>query len=269
MPTRQVATHVVLLAGAVVVLLPFYVMVRAAFAPPDDVQGLAPTFRPTLQNFRAAWDGASWLRYYLNSIVVAGAILLLQVATALPAGYALARLRFRARGAVYGLVLCCLAIPGQITAIPVYFGLSRVGLADTMLGLIVPFGVSAFGVYLFRQFILSIPQNVFDAARVDGVGPAGMVWRVVLPNVRPAVLAFGVFSVTYHWNDLFWPSVILRTDTYATVPFAVARFASNESGASYGPQMAAATMTVLPLLAAFLLTQREFIRGLALTAALD
>ncbi|RBQ20657.1 carbohydrate ABC transporter permease [Spongiactinospora rosea] len=263
------AAHATLLAGAVIVLVPFYVMLRAAFAPPHEVQGLGLGFTPTLENFRVAWSGADWPRYYLNSVLVTGLILLLQVATALPAGYALARLRLRGGGAVRALVLCCLVVPGQITAIPVYVGLSRAGLGDTLVGLVIPFGASAFGVYLFRQFILSIPQNVFDAARMDGVGPVGMVWRVVLPNVRPAILAFGVFSVTHHWNDLFWPSVILRTDVYATVPFGVARFAANESGAEYGPQMAAAAMAVTPLMIVFLCCQRQFLRGLALTTSLD
>ncbi len=266
---RRLLPHLVLLAGAVVVLTPFYVMLRAAFAPPADVQGLGLSFSPTLANFRNAWNGANWPGYYLTSVVVAGAILVLQVAGALPAGYALARLSFRGRRAVRGLVLCCLVIPVQVTAIPVYVGLSRVGLGDTLAGLILPYGASAFGIYLFRQFILTIPQTVFDAARMDGVGPFGMVFRVVLPNVRPAILAFGVFSVTNHWNDLFWPSVILRTDAHATVPFAVARFAASDSGSAQGPQMAAATLAVAPLVLAFLLAQRQFVRGLALTTALD
>lgn len=267
--SRQALLHTALLLGAIAVLAPFYIMVRAALAPPDEVQGLALGFAPTLDNFRLAWTEADWPRFYLISVLQSGGIFLLQVATALPAGYALARLQFPGRGLLRGLVIFCLVIPTQVVAIPVYVGLSQAGLSDSLPGLILPFAVSAFGVYLFRQFILSIPQAVFDSARIDGVGFLGIVWRVVLPNVRPAILALGVFSVTHHWNDLFWPSVILRTDTYSTVPFGVARFAANESGSAYGPQMAAATLAVVPLVIAFVIAQRQFARGLSLSTALD
>ena len=265
----SVLLHLALGAGAVFMLMPFFIMLRASFAPPEHVQGLGLSFTPTLDNYRQALDGANWPRYYVNSIVVSGGVLVLQIATALPAGYALARLNFRGRGVAKAVVLCCLVIPIQITAIPVYVGIARIGLADSLPGLILPFSVSAFGIYLFRQFVLTIPQNVFDSARIDGVGFFAMVWRVVLPNVRPAIVAFGVFSVTHYWNDLFWPSVVLRTDTYATVPFAVMRFASNESGSTHGAQMAAASLAVLPLVVAFLFAQRQFVSGLALTATTD
>ena len=115
--------------------------------------------------------------------------------------------------------------------------------------------------------MLTIPQSIFDAARLDRVSEFGMVWRVVLPNVRPAITAFGIFSVVGHWNDLFWPSVVLRSPSNATVPFAVTQFADQESGIRYGAQMAAAVLAVVPLVAAFLLAQRQFIRGITLSTS--
>ncbi|MGW4125378.1 carbohydrate ABC transporter permease [Nocardia sp. NPDC004711] len=262
---RQTGVHGCLAVGAVVMLLPFYVMLRSAFTPEEHIlDGSLGLSHLTLDNFTTAWHAAPWGRYYLSSLLSTALIFTGQVVTSVPAGYALARLRFRGRHLGFWTVLACFIIPTQVVAIPDYIGLSRVGLGDTLAGLVVPFAASAFGIYLMRQFILSIPQSLFDAARLDRVGPVAMVWRVVLPNVRPALLALGVFSIVAHWNDLFWPSVILRTSEHATVPYAISQFASQDSGSQYGAQMAAATLATIPLLIGFLLCQRHFVRGIAL-----
>ncbi|MFB1298488.1 carbohydrate ABC transporter permease [Mycobacterium sp. pW049] len=268
--SRQIITHVLLAVGALLMLLPFYVMLRSAVTPEEHILdgSLWPT-RPTAENLVTAWESAPWERYYLTSVLSTGLIFLCQVATSVPAGYALARLKFRGRNPAWWLVLVCFIIPTQVIAIPNYVMLSRLGLADSLAGLVVPFTASAFGIYLVRQFVLSIPQSMFDAARLDRVGPVAMVWRVVLPNIKPALVALGVFSVISHWNDLFWPSVILRTTQNATVPYAIAQFSSQETGAHYGAQMAAATFAVVPLIIAFLVFQRYFVRGISLTHGID
>ncbi|MGW3955982.1 carbohydrate ABC transporter permease [Streptomyces sp. NPDC004752] len=266
----QAGLHVTLGFGAVIMLFPFYVMLRSAFtAEPYILDGSLGLSHLTLANFSTAWHSAPWGQYYLSSVLSTGLIFALQIVTSLPAGYALARLRFRGARMGFWVVLACFIVPTQVIAIPNYVVLSRAGLNDTLAGLIIPFASSAFGIYLMRQFILSIPQSLFDAARLDRVGPVAMVWRVVLPNVKPAVLALGVFSVIGHWNDLFWPSVILRTTTHATVPYGITQFASQEAGSNYGAQMAAATLAVTPLLLGFLLCQRHFVRGLTLTRGID
>ncbi|MGW3949553.1 carbohydrate ABC transporter permease [Streptomyces sp. NPDC004752] len=196
-------------------------------------------------------------------------IFICQLATAVPAGYALARLQFRGKSFLFWIVLACFIVPPQVAAIPNYVILAHAGLNDSIAGLIVPYTCTGFGIYLMRQFILSIPQSLFDAARLDRVGPIAMVWRVVLPNVKPAILALAVFSVIYNWNDLFWPSLILRSNTHGTVPYGISLFASQESGSNYGAQMAAATLAVIPLLLGFLACQKHFVRGLALARGLD
>ena len=267
---RQVALHGAFAAGALVMSFPFYVLIRSAFTPePYILDGSLGLSHLTLSNFTTAWGAAPWGRYYLSSIASTGMIFLLQVATSVPAGYALARLRFRGRTVSFWLVLACFAVPTQVVALPNYVVLAQAGFNDSLTGLIVPFAGSAFGVYLMRQFIVSIPQSLFDAARLDRVGPVAMIWRVVLPNTKPAVLALGIFSVIAHWNDLFWPSVILRTTAHATVPYGITQFASQEAGANYGPQMAAATMAVAPLILAFLIFQRHFVDGLVLSRGID
>jgi multiple sugar transport system permease protein len=263
---RQVATHIALAAGAVVMLAPFAVMVWTAFVPERFVFGGAGIGDLTLDNFGAALDDTDWLRAYRTTVLVAVIVFVSQVVTCLPAGYVLARHRFGGRGAALWVMFACLIVPAQVTAIPTYVMLSRAGWLDTLLALVWPSLTSAFGIFLFRQFVLTLPQSLFDAARLDRVSELGMVWRVVLPNVRPAITAFGIFSVVSSWNDLFWASIVLRGPDNATVPYAIVRFADQETGIRYGAQMAAAVLAVAPLLVTFLIAQRQFIRGITLSA---
>ncbi|MGW3954577.1 carbohydrate ABC transporter permease [Streptomyces sp. NPDC004752] len=256
----------VLAAGAVFMLTPFALMALAAVTPNKRLKpGSVSLSGFTLDNFRQAWHDVDWPGLYLNTVLVVAVVFMAQVLTSLPAGYALARLRFRNRELSFWMVMLCLAIPPQVTGIPVFYALSKVNLLDSYTSLVLPSVGSAFGIFLFRQFVLSLPQSVFDAARLDRTGPVAMVWRIVLPNVRPALAAFAVFTVVGHWNDLFWPSVLLRSDRAATVPYGIARYASPDSLSSYGTQMAAATLATLPLLLFFLLVQRQLVRGIALT----
>lgn len=262
----QLLRHAVLAAGGVVMLLPFVIMLKTAFTVGSGnglFAGLAWT------NFATVWAQQPWLRFYANTLTMTVLIFAAQVLIGLPAGFALARREFAGKKLATLLVMCCLVVPAQVIALPNYILLARVGWTDTMAALVVPFAGSAFAVFLFRQFILTIPQSLFDAARLDGDGPIALVWRIALPNVRPALVTLGVFSVVSHWNDLFWPSVVLQTDHVATVPYAIATYASTETFTDYGAQMAAATLAVLPLLLAFLVTQRQFVRGIAFSAHHD
>ncbi|GAA0983176.1 hypothetical protein GCM10009555_054430 [Acrocarpospora macrocephala] len=264
--TRETLTHLALALGGVIILAPFAIMVWTAFVPERLIFTGAGPGDLTLENFRIALREWDWLSAYRTSVVVAVITFVAQLVTCLPAGYVLARHRFRGHGVATWVMLGCLIVPGQVIAIPTYVVISRVGQLDTILALVWPSLTSAFGIFLFRQFILTLPQSIFDAARLDRVSEFGMVWRVVLPNVKPAITAFGIFSVVSSWNDLFWASVVLQSPDNATVPFAVTRFTDPEAGIQYGAQMAAASLAVLPLIIAFLVAQRQFIRGINLSA---
>lgn len=265
----QLARHAALAAGAVVILAPFFVMIRTALLPQHLLfSGHVGLGDLTLANFHTAVSQLDWVRLYRNSLIVTGAILLAQIATCLPAAYVLARHTYRGRTVLMGIVLACLVIPPQTTAVPAFVILARAHLLNSLLALILPFTTSAFGIFLFRQFIITIPQSIFDAARLDGVTKIGMLWHVVLPNVRPALLAFSIFIVTSAWNDLFWPSVVLQNPRDDTVPLGIGLFADPNAGSNYGAQMAAATLAIAPLVIAFLLAQRRFLRGIAITAGL-
>ncbi len=265
---RQVGLHAALALGAVFFLAPFVMLVAASFSRPEDLAARTLLASPpTLDNYRAALTSVPLVRYFANSIVVTTTILVFQILTGLPAAYALARVRFRGASLGLGMVLLCLMIPHQLAAIPLYVLFARLGLIDTRVALIAPFAVSAFGIYLFRQFILTIPAEVFDAARMDGASTVSVLARVVLPMCRPAILVFAVASFTGHWNDYFWPSFVLTHDRAATVPMGVASFTIAEGGTDYGVQLALATMSVAPLLAGFVVAQRYLARGLALSSA--
>jgi multiple sugar transport system permease protein len=264
----QSATHLALALGGIFLLLPFWLMIRTSFTPETAIFSgnilLIPEF--TLDNYRRVFAEVPIVRYYLNGIFVVIAIFIGQILVCVPAAYALARLQFAGKATSLWIVLAALMVPYQVTAIPVYVILSEFGMINTRSALVVPFIASAFGVFLLRQFFLAIPSSVFDSARLDGATTFRTLTSIVFPMARPAITTFGIFSFVSHWNDYFWPSFVLRNDAAATVPFGIVRFLDQELGSEYGPQMAAATLTVLPLLIGFLFAQRQFIAGIAISS---
>lgn len=288
--TRQTLAHLVLILGAVIVLLPFYVMVSTAFKSPAEIAsgtgGLfgaqapiadascrnlggteaACLIRPVIDNYRQAFAKAPLGRYLLNGVIVTASIFALQALVAVPAAYALAKLRFWGREAAFGLVLFCLLIPVHAIALPLYVLLAKLGLTNSYAALILPWTVSAFGIFLMRQFFLTVPDELLDAARMDGMGEFAIIWRVLLPVAIPALLAFAIFSVVAHWNDYFWPRIVITGDrSLFTPPLGLREFKGDLDGDFYGPMMATATVIVTPLVVAFLLAQRRFIDGIALS----
>jgi multiple sugar transport system permease protein len=265
-PSRagQFALHAALAAGALLILAPYLIMIKTALTPERYV--FTGGFHFTLGNFQQAWDQVPWVHYYWNGIRVTGLVFAGQVVTGIPAGYALARGSFRGRGLMFGAVILCLTIPPQVVAVPDYFLLAKAHDLDRISSLVIPWLSSALAVFLFRQFILTIPQSTFDAARLDGVGPLRMLWTVVMPAVRPAIAALGILSVITHWNDLFWPSVVLTTTNAATVPYGILFFANEEGVPNYSVELAASVIAVLPLIAAFCFAQRWLVSGISLTS---
>lgn len=265
---RQGAIHLALGLGAVFMLLPFWLMLRTSLTPSDQIfsGNLLALPALTLDNYWQVFAEVPILRYYANGIFVVCAIFIGQLLVCIPAAYALARLRFAGKSVSLWLVLAAMMVPYQVTAIPIYVLLSKVGLINSLGALIVPFIGSAFSVFLLRQFFLSIPQSVFESARLDGASPLRVLTAIVLPMARPAITTFGIFSFVSHWNDYFWPSFVLRNDQAATVPFGIVHFLDQELGSEYGAQMAAATLTVLPLLIGFLLAQKQFIAGMSMNS---
>ncbi len=282
--------HVVLLVGALVVILPFYLMISYSLKSPVEIAtntgGLFGaqemmidprclkagnpeadcTMRPIVYNYTAAFTEAPLLRYLFNGVVVTASIFFIQVLIALPCAYALSKLKFWGRDVVFGLVLFCLLIPVHAIALPLYVMLAKLGLTNTYAALVIPWTISVFGIFLMRQFFMTVPDDLIDAARVDGMSEFAIVWRVMLPTAIPALLAFAIFSVVAHWNDYFWPRMVITGDlNLMTPPLGLRMFKSDLDGNEYGPMMAAATVVVAPLVVAFLLAQRRFIEGITMS----
>ena len=224
------------------------------------------SMRPVVFNYSKAFIEAPLVRYLLNGVIVTVSIFLIQIVVALPAAYALAKLKFWGRDTVFGLVLFCLLIPVHAIALPLYIGLSKLGLTNTYAALVVPWTISVFGIFLMRQFFMTVPDDLIDAARMDGMTEFAIVWRVMLPTAIPALLAFAIFSIVAHWNDYFWPRIVVtgNRDLF-TPPLGLREFKGDGDGSFFGPMMATATVIVTPLIIAFLLAQRRFIEGITLS----
>jgi len=282
--------HAVLILGSLVVLLPFYVMVSYSFKSPAEIMqntggffGAQELFRddyciklgrdvadcmvtPVIYNYTTAFEKAPLLRYLFNGVVVTASIFFIQVLVALPCAYALAKLRFWGREAVFGLVLFCLLIPVHAIALPLYIMLAKLGLTNSYAALVIPWTISVFGIFLMRQFFMTVPDDLIDAARMDGMSEFSIIWNVMLPTAIPALLAFAIFSVVAHWNDYFWPRIVITGDrSLFTPPLGLREFKGDADGDNFGPMMATATIIVLPLIVAFLVAQRRFIEGITLS----
>ena len=288
--TTETIKHVVLILGALIVLLPFYVMISYSFKAPHEImQNIGGFFgsqelfrddfciklgnaaedcmvRPIIYNYVTAFDKAPLLRYLMNGVIVTVSIFVIQVIVAMPCAYALAKLRFWGREAVFGLVLFCLLIPVHAIALPLYIMLAKIGLTNTYAALVIPWTISVFGIFLMRQFFMTVPDDLIDAARMDGMSEYSIVWSVMLPTAIPALMAFGIFSVVAHWNDYFWPRIVItgNRDLF-TPPLGLREFKGDADGDNFGPMMASACIIVTPLIVAFLLAQRRFIEGITLS----
>lgn len=261
--------HLLLMTGALIFLTPFIWMVLTSLKPVDEVFTRELTLLPTrlalVENYTEALTRVPLLRYLWNGIVVCAAILVLQILVLLPAAYAFAKLEFRGKTWAWRLVLLALMIPHQATAIPTYVMLHHMGMLNTLSALIVPFSISAFGIFLMRQFFRTVPDDLVHAARLDGMSEFELVWRVMLPAAVPALFAFAIFSVVWHWNDYFWPLLVISSPELATPPLGTMFFRNEEAGINYGPLMAGTVLITAPLLLLFIAAQKRFIEGVTLT----
>lgn len=256
-----------LLVGAGFVLLPFFWMLSISLKPADEIFAPEIALLPSRlewSNYWVAFTEVELARFLMNGAIVCLGILFFQILFAVPCAYALAQRHFRARTLIFGLVLAGLLVPFHVTAIPLFLGLAELRLLNTYTALIVPFVASVFGIFLFRQFFAQLPRDLFDAARVDGLSETAIVWRIAFPLALPAASAFAIFSVTAHWNDLFWPLIATTDVSLATPPRGIVYFKDEEAGAQLGPLMAAAAVVTAPLVIAFLLMQRRFTEGIAM-----
>ena len=263
----QVLTSIAGIAIAVGVLLPILWMVFTAFKPESDIVTFPPTLWPrelTLDHFVEVWNRIPFAQLYLNTVIFAGLVTVFSLLFDSMAAYALARLEFRGRSVVLVLILVLLMLPFQVTLIPLYDMLNSVGLTNTLPGLIVPRLTNAFGIFFLRQFFLSLPKDLEEAARVDGAGEWRIYSRVIMPLAKPALLTLGLFHFQYNWNDLLWPLIMSADVSSATLPAGLALF-MGQHVVEYGLLMAGSLLALLPVVVFFLVIQRSFVAGIATT----
>ena len=273
MATRRVTPNLAalvvngLLAGAAVVTVaPLVWMVSVSFMSPGTAAALPPPLvpgQPTVANYRELFAHAGMGRYLLNSVLLTVAVTLVSLGFNVAAGYAFAKLPFRGRDRIFKSLLAALVIPGQVAMVPLFLLLKHMGLVNSYGGVIVPAMASIFGIFLVRQYALSIPDEVLEAARIDGAGEGRIFRSVVVPLLRPIVVTLAVFTALGTWNDFMWPLIVLNDSELYTLPVTLASL-SREHVQDTELMMAGSVLTTLPVLLVFLALQRAYIRGLTL-----
>ncbi|MEV0373262.1 carbohydrate ABC transporter permease [Streptomyces sp. NPDC050636] len=266
---RRPVLYLVASLGLLVMAAPFLWMALSAFKTRQDLTASPPVWIPsrwTLDNVSALLDQLDMPLYFVNSLVVAVLVTVCNLLFCSMLGYALAKLDFTGRSKVFGIVLAALMVPGNLLILPLYVLMSGMGLIDTYAGLVLPFAASAFGVFLMRQFMQSVPDELLEAARIDGAGEWYIFWRIVLPLVKPALATLTIFTFLGSWNNFVWPLVATNDPGKYTLPVALATFANDPNrtvAGGNGMLMAGSLLVVLPVLAAFVVLQRHFTQGIA------
>ncbi len=256
-----------LLAGAAINLVPFLWMISTSLKTAQEVFAYPPTWIPdpiTGVNYRKALDVVH-SRVFLNSLIFSGSIVILQGLVTTMGGFGFARLRFPFREQLFVLYLGTMMIPPQVTLIPTFIIVVKLGWMDTYHGLIVPIlAQGAFGTFLFRQFFLKIPEDLYDAAKLDGASPWQLYWRLTLPLSRPVMTAYGVITFLTAWNMYLWPLVVVRSPEMKLIPMAIAEL-SGAMSQDRAVTMAAVSLSVLPIMALWIVGQKWFVEGIAMS----
>ncbi|MFC9427027.1 carbohydrate ABC transporter permease [Streptomyces sp. NPDC056987] len=265
---RWILVHAPLTLGLLVMSAPFLWMAVSAFKTPGELTASPPVWIPaewTLDNFRDLLDKLDLPLHFMNSLIVAVLVTVSNLVFCSMLGYALAKLNFAGRDKIFGLVLGALMVPGNLMLLPLFVLMSRMGLIDSYAGLVLPFAAGAFGVFLMRQFMQSIPDELLEAARMDGAGEWYIFWRIVMPLVKPALATLSIFTFLGSWNNFVWPLISTNDPDKYTLPVALATFATdpNQAGGSNGMLMAGSFLIVLPVLVVFIALQRHFTQGIA------
>jgi sn-glycerol 3-phosphate transport system permease protein len=241
--------------------LPLLYALWAAFHPVAYTTHFDIAAPLTLKNFARAWDAAPFARYFVNTVLLVIGIMLAQFVICTLAAFGLARMKFRGADILFALILIQLMVTPDVLILENYRTLQTLGLIDTLTGVGLPYVASAFGIFLLRQAFKSVPKELDDAARLEGAGTLQTIWRVYLPLARPVYVAYGLVSVSYHWNNFLWPLIVTNSVEKRPVTVGLQVFASVDQGVDWSVICAAALMTSAPLMIAFLVFQRAFIQS--------
>jgi multiple sugar transport system permease protein len=269
--TRQrssAGTYVALTAGLVLMVVPFLWMAVSSIKPEAEVRAVPPTWWPhavTLDNYRTLFDKLDFTTYFFNSTVVAVAVTVGNMLFCSMLGYALAKLDFPGKRAMFVLVLGTLMIPGVVTFVPLFVLTANLGLVNTLTGMVLPFLAGPFGVFLMRQYMMSLPDELIHAARVDGAGELRIFFSVILPLCGPALASLGILTFLTSWNNFLWPLVVATEEDKYTLPVALALYSVGQNATRYGLLLAGAVVVVIPVITVFMFLQRHIVQGISMT----
>jgi multiple sugar transport system permease protein len=265
----KLTVYTILILGSIIAIMPFLWMILASFKTGAEVRQIPPTFwplEPTLENYKTIFSDPKLplLLFYRNSAIIA----IVNVATALFTsslfGYIFAKFKFPGSGLWFWVVLALMMIPFQVTMIPGYLILVKLGLLNKLVALMVGAAVTPFGIFLMRQFSLSIPNEMLDAARVDGASEWRIYWSIVLPQLSPALATLGMLTFMFNWNAYLWPLIVLTQQENRTLPIILTWY-TNQHSNQIQLSMAATVLVILPILVIFLLAQRWIVKGITLS----
>lgn len=255
--------------GSLLSLMPIYWMITGSFKIQHDAIAYPPELfptHPTLANWEKLLVGMPTLRWLLNSFIAASGVALLGVITSTLAGYAFGKKRFPGQNLLFWLLLLTMMLPKQISLIPLFIMMRDLKWFDTYFALIVPYAAYPFGIFLVKQFMQGIPNDLLDAAKIDGASEFGVFWHVVLPLTKPAVGALAIFAFMFGWNDYIWQLVVTNKQTMLTLPVGVSKLVAGWATIDIGVGMAGATLAFIPMLIIFLLFQDYFVKGITVGA---
>jgi multiple sugar transport system permease protein len=264
---RKYILLAILFGGLLLTLTPFFWMVSTSVKTKAGIFAMPPAWlpaQPTISHYRKLFEEVNFFRYFINSTVVAAAVTILGLFLNSLAGYAFAKYSFPGRNKIFAVMIMALMIPSQVTMMPVFLILKKVGLINTYAGLIITGTISVYSIFLVRQFVQTIPNDLIESARIDGCSELGIYWRVVMPLCKPVLATLGIFTFMSSWNSFLWPLIVMIKQEMYTLPVALANL-SGQHATEYGLLMAGAVVVVIPVIIVFLIAQRYIIEGISTT----
>lgn len=258
------AFHIFLFLTVIITLAPFIWMVSASLMPEGGANQFPPKLfprNPTIEHYQRLFDQMNIVRYFLNSIIVTLSITFISLLFNSMAGFAFAKYRFPGKNKLFKLLLSAMVIPAQVTMLPLFLMLNRMGLINTYWGIIIPGMASIYGIFLIRQYIISIPDSLIEAARIDGANDFYIYWRLIIPLAKPILVTLALFTFMGAWNDFLWPLIVLTRDSMYTLPVALANL-MGEHAQDTELMMAGSVLTIIPVLIVFLALQKYYIQGI-------
>lgn len=263
----HIAVYIVLLSGVLITLLPFLWMLLTSLKTQSEAIHVPPVIfpaKPVLSNYTDVFKDVPFARMYLNTIISAVVTVAAQLLFCSMAAYAFAKLKFPGRDVIFVTLLAVLMVPSSFFILPQYLIIQKLGLLNTIPALFIPNLFSAFGTFLLRQFFLSLPSDLEDAAALDGCTPLTTYWRIMLPLAKPGLVSLGILTLRFAWNDLMWPLIVNTSQDKMTLTAGLA-YMQGQYQTNFPEMMAGAMMAIIPLLVLFAVFQRQFIEGIALT----